>query len=202
VDPVVDFLTSKGGVFAAIAAVLAVAATVQKLVQPWWTSRRERSEAHPSLVLTKPDVSELDPSSRTRIFSFEAVNRGRGTCVMTALRLLVSENGESREARSTETRAPVTVHEHRVRLRPEIREYDLRSRLFGADAPPLTLSEGEAEAFAIKAVSVEPQWYTVQLVANWYDTKRPDEACQAYSDGLTLDFPPSVKEVSGGRRPR
>ncbi len=190
----VEFFTSKEGVFAAILSVLTLLGTFLGIVRPMIQSRREKAAAKANLEITKPIVAQPPEYSQIGEVRFELSNTGSSKAVLRALRIMITNHGPSETLRMVRPGAPVTVHSHRVELDPAKSEYDVRSSVYAADTPPLSFEEGEVEAFVVRLVSTEAQWYRFRLVAEWYDAKRPKEIRKMESAELEIDFPPDLED--------
>jgi hypothetical protein len=193
VDTIVDALTSKTGIVAAVVVFLGLLLAIQNLVRPYLVARKEAKAARPRLFISPPLVSDLAEYGRVREVRFEVGNAGKGSALMQSLRLLVSEDGVSEEVRETVTAAPLVVHSHRLDLRPGLREYDIRGRVFGPEQPPLSFAEGEADAFLVKLVSREPHWFRARVEAVWVDVARPEETNTTATEEQVLEFPAEIK---------
>jgi len=186
---VIGWLTSSKGAFAAVAALVALLVGLKTLVGPAVARRRAAREAAGSLRLIQVDIGTLYPWQRSRELRFQVSNAGRSTCVLTAVRLRVTASRESEQERHTIAGAPVQVHKYRIELEPDKTEYDVRSRLFSPAEPPLSVAEGETEAFVVKLISQLPRWYEIVISLDWFDTKTPDETHCLTSEPLEADFP-------------
>jgi hypothetical protein len=188
-----EFLTSRNGVFAATVAVLGVVATIVALVRPTLQARRDRSDSKAQVRLTAPNVGELSPHARWREVSLMAVNSGGGTAVLISLHIVVVSREPSPTTRTTSPGAGITVHRHRVDLRANKDEYDVRSTAFGKNEEPLHLGSKEQEAFVIKLVSDEPIQYHLRIEARWFDSSDPD-VIQTTSAEFEADFPQDQRD--------
>lgn len=119
--------------------------------------------------------------------------RGRAA-ILQALHLEVVAHGVCDVPRAVEPGAPVVRHSHRVELVPERERYDVRGRMFGPEASPLSFGEGETEGFDVQLVSAAPHWYEFRFLAEWYDTKDPSEVMTTLSATQRLEFPPDAAE--------
>jgi hypothetical protein len=190
---IIDDLTSRTGLIAALVVVVGLLLAVQNLVRPYLVARKEAKAARPRLFVSPPLISELAEYGRVRELRFEVGNAGKGTALMRSLRLRVSELGVSEEVRETVTAAPVAVHAHRVEMRPDKLEYDVRGRTFAPEQPPLSFGEGEADAFVVKVVSREPYWFRARIEAEWVDLANPEEVMSTVTEEHLLEFPAEVR---------
>ena len=87
-DSVISFFTSKGGIFAAIVAVLGLVALIVGLVRPVLQGRREAVQARPDLQLSNVSVEPPPPHSEAEQATFEILNTGGGKAVVGDLLLL------------------------------------------------------------------------------------------------------------------
>ncbi|MFD5841930.1 hypothetical protein [Streptomyces chartreusis] len=186
---VLDFLTSTTGVVPALVVLVGLVAAVVGVVRPSLSDRRTRRESRAALVFSEPWLTDVATWSRSCELRFMVSNSGKSTVILRAVRLVVLNREPSRSLRQTEPAAPVVVHKHRVELRPDRDEYDIRSRMFGGSAQPLSYAQGETEAFIVKLVSREPYRYEFRLDLEWFDATTPARAQVASSDPLTVDFP-------------
>lgn len=191
-DDIIQFLTSPGGIFAAVAAVLGVIATIQGIVRPYFDRRRERKEAKARLEIADLQLSELSHSSNSYEVRFVVMNTGKSKAVMRALRVQVLGHSPSTAEVETVPEASIRVNEHRVELVEGKDVYDIRARTFGPTLPPLSFEEAEAEGFVVKMVSMELMRYELQIKAEWYDAKEPNEVQTIMSEVFLLDFPQRI----------
>lgn len=192
----VTWLTSTTGIFAAIVAVVGLLGGLVVLLSPLNTSWRRRRRNRKSIVITRLDIGELSKSSDSRDLRFQVVNSGSTRCMLQSIRLVVDAHGVSEQPRHTRPEAGVVVHKHRVELAPGKDNYDIRSRAFGPRLPPIALDPGESEAFLVKVVSREHQWYKLRVVADWFDSKDVTTVRPASSDLAYVDFPPRIDVAS------
>ncbi|MFF4062609.1 hypothetical protein ACFYZ8_41300 [Streptomyces sp. NPDC001668] len=186
---VLDFLTNKTGVVSALVVLVGLVAATVGVVRPTLSDRRARRELRAALVFSEPWLTDVATWSRFCELRFMVSNSGKNTVVLRAVRLVVLSREPSRTLRQTEPAAPVVVHKHRVELCPDRDEYDIRSRMFGRSAEPLSYAQGETEAFIVKLVSREPYRYEFRLDFEWFDATTPARTQIASSDALTVDFP-------------
>jgi hypothetical protein len=198
VPDVVDFLTSKTGVFAAAVALIGLVASFVSLVKPALTRMREKREGRALLTITQPHLSGLSASSNSYDLRFEIANTGGGPAVALAVRLRIIERAPSTVTVPTITEAPLRVNQHRVKLEGDKDVYDIRARTYGATLPPLSFGKEEVEAFVVKLVSDEPQRYTARVEVNWYQVKTPSDSKTSHSETVVIEFPP--RERSGKHR--
>lgn len=190
----VEFFTSKEGIFAATGGLVSLLAAFLGIVRPIAQRRREKAAAKAKLEITEPILTPPPEHSQIGEVRFELSNAGSSKAVLRALRIVVTDHGPSETLRMVRPGAPVTVHSHRVELDPAKSEYDVRSPVYAADTPPLSFEEGEVEAFVVRLVSTEAQWYRFRLVAEWYDAKRAKAIRKVESGELEIDFPPDLEE--------
>lgn len=197
----IDFFTSKTGVVAAVVVVLGILTALHTLVRPLVDGRRsrrradrERIEARARLEFSNVDVEPPPPWTRAGIARFEITNAGGRPAILQALHLEVVGHGVCAVPRAVQPGAAVVRHSHRVELVPERERYDIRGRMFGAEASPLSFDEGETEGFDIQLVSAAPHWYEFRFLAEWYDTKDPSEVKATQSAMQRLEFPPDAVE--------
>ncbi|HEV2126810.1 MAG TPA: hypothetical protein VGW38_28980 [Chloroflexota bacterium] len=184
-----DFFTSSTGLFATVAAFVALLLAIQNLVRPHLVARRELREAAPFLSFSKPHVTDVAASALTCELRFELVNAGGGVAVVTAISVQVNECRDAVSTVVSVPESPLSLHVHRVELSPDTRVYPVRARTYAPDAPPLSLAAGEAEAFLVKLVSVVPQLYEFELQAEWYDVRLPDVTRALSSESRSVEFP-------------
>lgn len=194
-NDILRFFESRTGIFAAIIAMVGLIATIIGLVRPYLSERRTRKAAEAAVALTKPAVSKLSNSSRSCELRFQLANSGKNTAIVTSICLEVVSHHPSSTLRETLTEAPIVVHEHRIELRPDAQTYDIRPRLFGPKLPPISLAEGEVEAFVVKLVSLQPHWYEFYIEAEWYDSKVPNVPHTVRTSPQSVDFPLNKKEI-------
>jgi hypothetical protein len=188
---IIHWLTSGTGVFAAIAAVIALLVGVYTLVGPVLSRRQAQKDAAGSLRLSAVDLGPVSRSSRSCELRFKVTNAGTSPCVLTGIRLHMNACDRSDRACQFKVEAPITVHKHRIELEPAISDYDIRSRKFAPALPPLSLARGETEAFLVKLVSHEPYWYEFVIIIDWFDTLNPDLLNSQTSESIRVEFPQS-----------
>jgi hypothetical protein len=196
VADVLDFLTSETGVVPALVVLVGLVAAVVGVVQPSLSDRRTRRESRAALVVSEPWLTDVATWSRSCELRFMVSNSGRNTVILRAVRLVVLHREPSRTLRRTEPAAPVAVHKHRVELRPDRDEYDIRSRMFGSSEQPLSYAQGETEAFIVKLVSREPYRYEFRLDLEWFDATTPTQVQIASSDPMTVNFPVDGRDLT------
>jgi FtsZ-interacting cell division protein ZipA len=189
-NDLVEFLTSKTGIFAAIAAVVGLTALVASLLRPWWEARRQRRSERADVKITRPVLSDLSRSSNSYELRFEVTNVGGRPAVAVGVQLRVLSHAPSTTVVPTVHEAPLRVNQHRVRLIPEEELYDVRARAYGPKSPPLSLAEAEVEVFIVKLVADTPQQYRLTVEVNWFDAKEPESTHTAVSVPVEADFPP------------
>ena len=193
-NDILRFFDSRDGIFAAVVAAVGLIAAFMGLIRPYLSERRARKTAKAAVVLTEPLLSYLSNSSRSCELRFELANGGKSTAVVTSVFLEVLSHHASSALRATLTEAPIVVYEYRIELHPDTQAYDIRPRLFGPQVPPISLAEGEVEAFVVKLVSPKPHWYEFRIAAEWYDSKLPSAPRIVRTSPLSVDFPLSKKE--------
>lgn len=194
-----EFIVDENGWFAALVIVLGLIFGIAGVIQPWlkgWLDRK-REAAH--IAISSLDVSDLVVWGRARELRFTLSNSGRRVTILTALRLVVTDHGDTTEQRRTITSAPIEVHEHRVELRPEETDYDIRRRRFTSDLPPLELRENESVAFVVKLVSPQSHWYRFVVVVNWTAVESPDRSRTTTSEEVRAVFPREIRGTQLGR---
>jgi hypothetical protein len=194
VSSVTDFFTSTGGIFATVAAIVGLLAALQALVRPIVSTRTVRRRARASIELARPQVGAVAPSSNSCDLQFELVNTGGRPGIVTSMRLVVDASHPSTMQVVSVPEAPLVVRRHRVELDAATREYDVRARMFSADAPPLSFADGEAEAFVVRLVSRFSHHYAFHLEIDWYDAKLPHEPQCLRSDARSTSTSPSPRD--------
>jgi hypothetical protein len=185
------WVTSNTGLFATIAAILAVLVSASTLIQPILSYRKSRKDVPGSLRLSGVELGIVSRSSRSCELRFTVSNSGTSPTVLTGIRLHVNACGRSERMRKLKVQAPLVVHKHRVELDPAISDYDIRSRKFAPALPPLSFARGETEAFLVKLVSHDPHWYEFVVIVDWFDTLNPDLPKHQTSESMRVDFPQS-----------
>lgn len=192
----IEFLTSKTGVFAAIVAVIALCGALWKLytdLADRFAKKVEKEGAvkrsKQGLAIVHQQLSELSLSSNHYDLQFIVTNTGSSKLIMSALLLNVTARCESVGTRDCFTLAPLTVHQHRVELGPIENVYDIRKRHFGRGSEPLAFDPGEAEAFVVKLVSSEIIRYNLHVEATWFGATDPKKTGSVRSDSFYADFP-------------
>lgn len=188
-DKVIEFLASKNGVVAAIAALFGLGASFLGLIKPILAWRREKRAGLKGLSITKPHLSDLSRSSNSYDLNFEIANTGGTAAVAVAVRLRVLDRQASTRVLPTVTEAPMHVNQHRVNFRPGKDIYDIRARAYGPALPPLSFEPDEVEAFIVKLVATEPEHFTARIEAEWYRAKQPDKTETCQSDVFSVEFP-------------
>lgn len=204
-----EFLTSKTGIFAAIVAVLGLAATLWKFYKDFADEREKRGKrqvekARAALGLTIVDqqLSDLSLAANSYELRFVVTNRGPSKLIMRALRLHVDAREECQETRDSYTMAPLQVHKHQVRLIAGEDVYDIRKRNFSPGNEPLAFDPGEAHAFVVKMVSEETMLYAFHVEAEWYGAADPDKSDIVKAEALRAAFPNRVSAGPYAGKPR
>lgn len=187
---VVDFFTSRNGVFAAIVAVVALLGAVAGLVRPVLKGWRAR----PDLQLSNVSVEPPPPHSEAGQAAFEIANAGAGKAVVSNLLLLVSTHGPIKLPKMTEEAAPVPEYTYKVTLSPSVPEYDVWKKEFGTSRPR-SYNTNEVESFQIELRSTEPQWYEFQFLLQWYNVKHPRDIRELRTSTQRIDFLPDIADV-------
>lgn len=191
-DSLVDFVTSKTGIFAALVGLVGLAVAFQTLIRPWLVDRRDERAKRPRLLISPVQLSDLKSYASSRELRFTLGNGGGGVALMTSLRLRVLEHGDSVTPRQTRTAAPLDVYQHRVEFQKDKDEYDVRARAFGPAVAPLKYESGHVDAFVVTLVAKDPQWYRFVVQADWQDIRNPSEVHTCQSDECLADFPPTI----------
>ena len=189
---IIKFLTSPGGIFASLMAILGLIATVFGILQPFIDRRRECRESKAQLHIADLQLSPLSRSSNSYEMRFVITNVGQSKAIMRRLLIRVLNRIASTATVATVPEAPLRVHVHRVELIEGNNLYDLRSRAFGTALPPLSFEEAEAEGFVVKIVSREHMQYELRVEAEWYDAKDPEQLQTLRSGSVLLTFPRRV----------
>lgn len=187
-EAIVDFLMSKAGLFSVIATLVAIVAGIQKIL----TLIRRKSKA--KLCFSRVAVEDPPPHSEAGELTFQIMNSGRGTAVLSGLFLKVLDRGPVEEPKMIELAAPLPEYTYKVVLDPPISEYNIRKKEFGTEVA-LSYQAGEAEAFRVELLSTEPQWYKFQIVAKWYDVEAPRNEHELVSSNLKIEFRPDVRDL-------
>jgi hypothetical protein len=186
VNGLIHALTDKAGIVAAILVVLSVLGFgFTWVVKPLWARRKNMS----NVVVSGLQVSDLAVWGNECEVRFELVNTRGGSALVRELKLRVLSARATDSRRETVTSSPVSVHTHRVELRPGKSDYDIRAKSFREDLPPLRLDAGEPEAFVVKIVTRESHWYSLVIEAGWCDLSRPAAGQTASSEPFEIDFP-------------
>lgn len=194
-----EFLTSKTGVFAAIVALVSLAVALWKFYTDFVDREAKKAEKEAAarrssqgLAIVDQQLSELSLSSNAYDLQFLVTNTGSSRLIMRALRLHVSARSEAQRPRTSYTMAPLKVFKHQVRLGPNEDVYDIRKRHFGRGSEPLAFDPGEAEAFVVNLVSDETKRYSFHVETEWYGATEPDKTGTARSASLDAEFPERV----------
>ena len=193
-DALRQFLTDKGSWVAALATVVALVGGVLGILRPMLQRRREAAAGRPDLQFANLRAEDPPPHSEAGRASFELVNVGGGTAVLTDLRLAVIEHGASEEPRMVEAAAPVPVYTYKATLSPGVADYDLRKREFGSEGPH-SFGKGEIESVLVELRSIRPQWYRVEFVARWYDGREPGTSKETRSAAVRVEFRPDITDL-------
>ena len=193
-DEIVEFFTSKTGIFAAVTALVAFTAAVIKLVEPVLKKRRDAEEAVPDLQFSSVQVNDPPPYSEAGEATFQLVNARGGKAVLRDLLLVVLGHGATERPKMTEAAAPIPEFTYKVTLSPGVTEYDVRKKEFGS-APPHSYEASEIEAFRIELRSAEPQWYDFEFVVRWYDARRPTDIHELRTPKQRIEFLPDIADV-------
>lgn len=198
-NSIVEFFTSKSGIFAAIVTVFGLAVALWKFSTDLADRRLKKAEKEAAakrsgqgLEIVDQQLSELSLSSNAYDLRFLVTNTGSSRLIMRALRLHVTSRSEVQGPRNSYTMAPLKVHKHQVRLGPGEDVYDIRKRHFGRGNEPLAFDPGEAEAFVVKLVSDETKLYSFHVETEWYGAANPDKTGTARSTSLDAEFPERV----------
>jgi hypothetical protein len=196
VDALKQFLTDKGGWLAALGTVVALIGGVLGIVRPSLQRRRDAAASRPALEFANLRCEDPPPHSEAGRATFELVNTGGGTAVLTDLRLIVIEHGASEEPKMIEAAAPVPVYTYKVTLAPDVAEYDVRKREFGSEGPH-SFAKGELESVVVELRSSQPQWYRVEFVARWYDGRQTAASHEVRSGAVRIEFRPGIEDLLG-----
>ena len=122
------------------------------------------------------------------------MNVGGGKAVLSDLLLVVTGHGPTEMPKLVEAGAPIPQFTYKVELSPDVAEYDVREKKFGA-APPYVYGPSELESFRIELRSSAPQWYEFEFVVRWYDARQPKQVHQLRSAGGRIEFLPDVTQL-------
>jgi hypothetical protein len=187
-DRVIEFLTSETGVVAALLVLITLIGGILGLVRPFLKARREKRAATPELCLAAAKAKQPPAWSDAGEVSFQLVNQRGGQAVMTEMRLVVLECGDSEKTKKVEPAAPVTQYTYKVRLSRNVETYDVRAKKFGPKPEPHSFGEGEVESYVLEITSEELLWYRFVMEVEWYDGARSGEIRTLTSDELELEF--------------
>lgn len=194
-DSVVNFLTSKTGIVAALVVVVGlIGAVLNSIVLPLLKRRKEERGETPELSMSEVKVEAPPPWSEAGTASFELVNAKGGKAVMSDLLLVVLECGVSEAPKMVEAAAPVPQFTYKVTLSPGVTEYDVRKKEFGSPTPH-SYEKGEIEAFSVELRTTKPQWYKFQFRVRWYDATKPAKILELRSPELRIEFQPSIEDL-------
>jgi|GEM_PF-4036956 len=193
-EAILNFLTSKTGIVAAVGVVIGIVGGVVKIVLPLLKQRQEKQASLPELSLSPVRITDPPPWSEAGTAAFELMNTRGGKAVMSDLRLVVTKCGVSERPKLVEPAAPVPQFTYKVTLSPGVTEYDVRKKEFGAPAPH-SYEKQEVEALLVELRSTEPQWYEFYFLVRWYDAQRPQEIFELKSAEGRIEFRPSVEDL-------
>lgn len=191
----IEVLTSKTGAVAALVVVLGIVAAVAGIVRPTLERRRKAREATACLRFSSLTIKAVPSYGTSGEAEFQLQNSGGGVAVLRALKLAVLEAHPCERLRMIDAGAPVPEHRYQVKLDPHTREYDVRARTFAPETAALSFKEAEVETFKVRLTSDEPWWYRFEIVAEWYDAKRPLELESTCSNRVEIEFPPDPAQV-------
>lgn len=137
-DSITAFLTSKTGAFAALIAVLALAALLHGVIRPYLIDRRDSRRDRAWLQIAVPEVAEVVSWANSCDLRFTVTNSGGRPAILRSLRLRVNTCEPSSNSQPTRTAAPITVYQHRAELAPGVDLVDIRKRNFGKQLQPST----------------------------------------------------------------
>lgn len=193
---VLDFFTSKTGIFAAIGAIIGFAAGCWGLWNNYTKARDARAEqeaktkaAARGLALADVRMSGLSLSSNAYELYFMLTNTGSADLILRELQLHVIGRSAVDTVEPSLTLAPIEVHKHRVCFEPGTDVYDIRRRTFGPGHEPLAFAPAEATAFKVKLVSTEVKKYRFYIEARWYAAADPEMSDAVRSETLEAEFP-------------
>ena len=191
---IIEFLTSKTGIVAAIAVAVSLLGGILKIVTTLNKERKDKAAGVADLAISNVKVEDPPPWTEVAKATFEIMNSQGGKAVMTDLRLIVTDHGKSEIPKMVEAAAPVPQYTFKVTLSPGINDYDVRKKEFGT-AEPHSYIKDEVEAFSIELRSTEPQWYEFYFLVRWYDVSEPDKVKDEQSPALRVEFKPAVEDV-------
>lgn len=189
-ESVLEFLNSKTGVVAAIAALVTIVGGVLGILRPWAKSKEDKKAAIPKLAFAGIKTKEPPPWSDAGELTFNLVNASGGKAVMTDMWLRVLDHGPCEKPKIVETAAPVPQYTYKIKLNPNQKNYDVRARKFGPKPQPHAFEKDEVEAYVIELTSSEPQWYRFALEVEWYITSKPKQINSLRSEELHMEFLP------------
>lgn len=193
-ETITEFLTSKTGIVASVAVIIALVGGVLKIILPIMKIRKDGMAAIANLSMSGVKVEDPPPWSEAGKADFELVNTQGGKAVMSDLLLVVTESGVSETPKMVEAAAPVPQFSYKVLLEPGPAEHDVRKKEFGTP-PPHSYEKGEVESFSIELRSTEPQWYQFRFFVRWYDTSRPGQTHELRSESLRIEFKPEIEDL-------
>lgn len=189
-DSIIDFLTSKTGIIAAISVAVGLIGGLIKIIQPLFARRKMK----PELSMSKVKVEDPPPWSEAGKATFELMNASGGKAVMSDLFLIVSKHGKSKLPKMVEAAAPVPLFAYKVTLQPGVNEYDVRKREFDAP-PPHSYKKEEVESFVVELRSTEAHWYEFYFLVKWYNSAKPNKLFELRSNDLKIEFKPKVEDL-------
>ena len=181
----VQFLTSKTGVVAAVSVALVIIVAFIATVRPL----NQLMRARPAVRIYRVTLSSVSPYSRKCELRFFVGNSRDSKAIVSAMRLRVITESPTTARRSTKTGAPVPVHQYRVEFIANRQHYELLRKMFGPSHPPIILGPGETEAVLTTIVSRRPMTYKFCIEVEWTSTRSPENLRTVRSEPLTVTFP-------------
>ncbi|SMO73398.1 hypothetical protein SAMN06265379_10679 [Saccharicrinis carchari] len=191
-ESVLDFLNSKTGVMAALAALITLIGGVVGILRPWVKSNKGKKALIPRLEFAGMKTNQPPPWSNAGEIKFNLVNASGGKAVMTQMWLKVQGNGPCEKQKQVETAAPIPQYTYKVVLKPHEKNYDVRAKKFGPKPQPHAFEKDEVEAYVIELTSSEPQWYSFVIEVEWYITSKPQQINIVQSEELWMEFLPDT----------
>jgi hypothetical protein len=189
-ERLIDFLTSKTGILAAIATIVSIIGGTLGILRPWIKNKKDKKANIPQLELADMNTKGPPPFSEAGEVSFSIINTSGGKAVMTDMWLHVTANGQCNEVKQVEAAAPVPLYTFKVQLNPDVKKYNVRQKKFGPKPEPHSFEKDEIEAYVIELTSSEPQWYNFLLEIEWYITSKPEQRNSLKSEVLYMEFLP------------